>query len=145
MGNPSCELLVAALKLCQVVRRWRATCVSFRMLVSMPIIEGVIKKEKKIFHFSSSVNLSVSYLLKGKGILQGEIFLLSAQKEKAEHMSELSLPPPLTTATPLQNLCFVGSRSLLIWASFFSASALVSAGAGTVGYSAIHSNFHIRN
>lgn len=47
MGNPNCGLLVAALKLCQVVRWWRATCVSFRMSVSMPIVEGVIKKEEE--------------------------------------------------------------------------------------------------
>lgn len=69
----------------------RFPCLSLKALLK--------KKKKKILHFSNSVNLPVSYLLKGKGILQGEIFLLSAQEEKAEHMSELSLPPPLTTAT----------------------------------------------
>lgn len=50
----------------------------------------VLLKKKKVFHFSSSVNLSVSYLVKGKGILLGEIFLLHAQEQKAEHMSEFS-------------------------------------------------------
>lgn len=69
----------------------------------MPSVEGVIKKKKKIFHFSNSVNLSVSYLLKGRGILPGEIFSLGAQEEKAAHMSGLSLPPSLTTATPPQH------------------------------------------
>ena len=38
MGNFSCGFLVAPLKLCQVVRCWRATCVSFRMPASTLII-----------------------------------------------------------------------------------------------------------
>lgn len=87
-------------------------CLSFKVL---------LKKKKKIFHFSNTASLSVSYLLKGKSILLGEIFLLSAQEEKVEHMSERSLPPLLTSATPSSptqpglsgNLCLAESCRLL--------------------------------
>lgn len=80
----------------------------------MPSVEGVIKKEKKkFFHFSNSVNLSVSYLLKGRGILLGEIFSLSAQEEKAEHiyvraflttLSDYCHPQPNPTQPNLEDL-----------------------------------------
>ena len=53
------------------------------LLVGNKFLMSVIKKEKKSLHFSNSVSLSVSYLLKDKSIPLGEIFLLSAQEEKA--------------------------------------------------------------
>lgn len=70
-------------------------CLSFKVL---------IKKKKKILPLHNRVSLSVSYLLKGKSILLGEIFLLSAQEEKVEHVSEHSLPTLLNIAAPLPRI-----------------------------------------
>lgn len=69
----------------------------------MPIVQGVIKKEKKILHFSNSVSLSVSYLLKGKSIPLGEIFLLSVPEEKA-FLTTLSNYCSLSPQIPTQPL-----------------------------------------
>lgn len=113
----------------------------------------LLKRKKKFFHFSNSVNLSVSYLLKGKGIPLGEIFLLGAQEEKAEQMSELSLPLALSTAAPNQtqaSLEYLETSALRGPADSSSGPLPLCflpgyARAGTVGSSATYRNFHVGN
>lgn len=70
------------------------------MPVSMPIVEGVIKKGEKILPLQQQCQPVSFILVKGQRYSPGEVFFLAAQGERAEHMSELSVPPALTPATP---------------------------------------------
>lgn len=63
-------------------------------------LKVLLKRGKKILPLQQQCQPVSFILVKGQRYSPGEIFLLAAQEERAEHMSELSLPLALTPATP---------------------------------------------